>query len=297
MNSRVKVAPIVARQDGVISVEQARTIGVSRDAIRGFRGRGEWVPMLPGVFRVAEARPTAVMRIRAAALWAGQPSCIGGLAAAQWWGLLDQPATTIQVVVPRNRGLRPRPGITVRRRYLDPADRAQVRGVAVTGLALTALQSAVQLGADGPALLDRAMQQRVSFAELRAAHYRNLGCHGSRKSGDLLISAGDRASAVSERLFIQLMKKAGISGWQVNARVRLGVITRQVDFVFARARVAVEIDGWAWHHTPDRFQQDRAKQNALVHAGWRVLRFTWFDLTERPNDVIAQLRQALAAAA
>jgi len=200
MNSRSSLAPILERQDGVISADQARALGVSLDVIRGFRERGEWIPMLSGVFRIAEARPTAAMRIRAVALWAGEPSCIGGVAAAHWWGLVDRPQGTIQVVIPRSRGLRPRTGITVRRRYLDPDDRAQVRGVAVIGLALTALQSAVELGVDGPALLDRALQKRVSFPELRAAHSRNLGCHGSRAAGELLASAGDRAAAVSERL-------------------------------------------------------------------------------------------------
>ena len=58
-------------------------------------------------------------------------------------------------------------------------------------------------------------------------------------------------------------------------------------------RLAIEIDGWAWHHSPDRFQRDRAKQNQLVGAGWTVLRFTWFDLTNRPDDVIRQVRAAL----
>jgi very-short-patch-repair endonuclease len=39
--------------------------------------------------------------------------------------------------------------------------------------------------------------------------------------------------------------------------------------------VAVEIDGFAFHHAPDRFQRDRTRQNALVGLGWTVLRFTW----------------------
>jgi very-short-patch-repair endonuclease len=94
-----------------------------------------------------------------------------------------------------------------------------------------------------------------------------------------------------------LLKKAGITGWQVNKTVRLGQLSREVDFLFARYRIAIEIDGWAWHHTPSRFQQDRTKQNALVRNGWQVYRFTWFDLTQRPAAVIAEVRHALAMAA
>jgi very-short-patch-repair endonuclease len=41
------------------------------------------------------------------------------------------------------------------------------------------------------------------------------------------------------------------------------------------------------------FRRDRQRQNAVVLAGWTVLRFTWHDLTQRPNEVIAEIRLAL----
>jgi very-short-patch-repair endonuclease len=70
-----------------------------------------------------------------------------------------------------------------------------------------------------------------------------------------------------------------------------------IDFAFPGAKVAVEIDGWAWHVDHDRFANDRRKGNALVHAGWVVLRFTWHDLTTAPHSVVAQIVAALAVAA
>jgi len=60
--------------------------------------------------------------------------------------------------------------------------------------------------------------------------------------------------------------------------------------------LAVEIDGWAWHMGVDRFRADRHKGNALVRARWDLLRFTWHDLTNRPDYVVAEIRAALAAA-
>ena len=92
-------------------------------------------------------------------------------------------------------------------------------------------------------MLDRALQRRVSFAAVRAAQYRNLGCRGSHQAGLLLAAAGDRASAQSERLFIGLMKDAGITGWQVNRRLEPGLISAEVDFRFNRERRVIEIDG------------------------------------------------------
>jgi hypothetical protein len=54
--------------------------------------------------------------------------------------------------------------------------------------------------------------------------------------------------------------------------------------------LAIEVDGWAWHHDVERFRRDRQRQNALVLAGWTVLRFTWHDLTQRPGEVVAEIR-------
>jgi hypothetical protein len=68
------------------------------------------------------------------------------------------------------------------------------------------------------------------------------------------------------------------------------------DIVFARARLVIEIDGWAFHSDQERFQRDRSRQNRLVAAGWTVLRFTWSDLKDRPEAFVAAIRTALMIA-
>jgi very-short-patch-repair endonuclease len=67
------------------------------------------------------------------------------------------------------------------------------------------------------------------------------------------------------------------------------------DFAWPESRVVVETDGWAAHGTPYAFRADRARTNALQLQGWTVLRFTWQDLTDRPAQVAATVRRALAA--
>lgn len=67
-----------------------------------------------------------------------------------------------------------------------------------------------------------------------------------------------------------------------------------IDLAFPAERVAVEVDGWAWHVDAERFLSDRRRQNALVNAGWTVLRFTWHDLEGNPTRVVAEIRTALA---
>ena len=84
---------------------------------------------------------------------------------------------------------------------------------------------------------------------------------------------------------------AAVTGWVLGLRVD-GVV---LDVAFPAARVAIEVDGWAWHSGVDRFRRDRQRQNALVLAGWTVLRFTWHDLTVEPERVVREVRAALAA--
>ena len=95
-----------------------------------------------------------------------------------------------------------------------------------------------------------------------------------------------RPSAAS----VALLRAAGITGWVLGHP--FGPYT--IDIAFAM--LAVEIDGWAWHMDVDRFKTDRHKGNALVRARWDLLRFTWHDLTNPPDYVVAEIRAALAAA-
>jgi very-short-patch-repair endonuclease len=53
------------------------------------------------------------------------------------------------------------------------------------------------------------------------------------------------------------------------------------------------VDSWQAHSTPHAFQADRTLSNAVQLAGWTILRFTYRDVTRRPELVAAQVRQAL----
>lgn len=147
------------------------------------------------------------------------------------------------------------------------------------------------LGPAGSTLLDRALQRRVRFGTVARAHSRNLGRRGSPAASALLTAAADRAASHAERLLVKLLREAGIAGWVLGYAYR----DHDIDVAFPAQRLAIEVDGWAWHVSPDRFVRDRQRQNTLVNAGWRVLRFSWHDLTGRPAEVLAEIRDALAA--
>jgi very-short-patch-repair endonuclease len=109
----------------------------------------------------------------------------------------------------------------------------------------------------------------------------------------VLRQTADGARSQAERVLHRLLRQAKIECWVANHRVVLSGIEYWIDVAFLARRLALEVDGWAWHSDVERFTHDRRRQNALVLAGWTVLRFTWHDLMSRPEVVIAQIRAAL----
>ncbi|EJZ16228.1 hypothetical protein MFORT_01114, partial [Mycolicibacterium fortuitum subsp. fortuitum DSM 46621 = ATCC 6841 = JCM 6387] len=145
----------------------------------------------------------------------------------------------------------------------------------------------------GAKLMDSALQRHTELRDLWRAHMRNKGRHGSPAARRLLTAAADGARSEAERLLIKLIRAAGITGWKANYRLGRYVI----DVAFPADKLAIETDGWAFHHDQEVFQKDRVKQNEIALMGWQVLRFTWLDLTEYPQRVIAEIRLAIRSSA
>jgi very-short-patch-repair endonuclease len=279
---------------GVLTREQALRGGLTLRQVQHRVRTGLWIKLHPGVYLVGRREPDQQECTRAAVAWAGSGAVASGLTAAWWWQLRDWAPGAAEVTVPRARSPRVTARVSVRRRNLDPADLVVLRGLPVTALPLTILDAAAALGGDsGRPLVDRALQHRVSFAELHAAYCRSFGRHGSPWLGRVLGQAADGASSDAERVLHRLLRGARIVGWVANHLVALAGTEYWIDVAFVARRLAVEVDGWAWHSDVDRFAQDRRRQNALVLAGWTVLRFTWHDLMSRPQAVVAEIRAAL----
>lgn len=278
---------LLRAHDGVITLAQAREIGMSEQSVRRRAQAGRWRRCGPGVY-FADDRPfTDAARIRAAVWSFGSRACASGLAAAYWHGTTQFAPKTIEVTVPRSGNGRGRPGTRLRRRDLPPRDIVERDGLRVTALALTVLEAAVRRR-DGVQLLDRALQRQVALPDLWRAQLRNKGRHGSPAARRLLRAAADGARSEAERLLVKILREAGFTGWKTNHPVA----GYRVDVAFVAAKVAIEADGFAYHTDTVAFQVDRNRQNIIALHGWKVLRFTWLDLTAYPDRVIAEISAA-----
>lgn len=277
------------RHDGVLTLAHARSAGISQDAVNRRLRSGLWLRCSPGVYFVDDRPFTDSARIRAAVWGLGESATASGLTAAWWHGLTKFAPEVVEVTVPRVSNHRRRHGVRTRRRDLSPRDVVERRGLRVTEPALTVVEAAARRGG-GAELMDRALQGDLELTQLWRAHLRNKGRHGSPWARRLLHAASDGARSEAERLLVRLLRSAKISGWKANYPV-CGFV---VDVAFPEQKVAIEVDGWAFHNDQKTFQRDRNRQNVISLNGWQILRFTWLDLTEHPQRVIDEIAAALA---
>ena len=289
---------LAARQYGHLSHAQLRAV-LTDHTIRRRRSRGLYLPVHRGVIRVASHPESEFGRYAAALLAVGAPAALDGRVALRAHGLTAiRPVTPVDVVVPYQRVPRPLPGVCIHRtRRWNRLAVTTINNLAVPSLTATAarlaphvsnkvlvdvLQDMVRLGVDTDALYALATARLAGSPALR------------RAIGALSISA----KSALERIVVPALEAAGLAGFARNVTIQgeRGDVIEEVDVLFDDSAVAVQLDGWAFHHDRRRFQRDRASQNRLaLEHGLLVLRFTHADVTRRLPTVIEQIRAAVDA--
>ena len=79
-----------------------------------------------------------------------------------------------------------------------------------------------------------------------------------------------------------------------NAPIELGGGRIEVDCLWRKQRLIVELDGRGAHMTTAAFHDDRARDQELVAAGFRVIRITWWQLVHEPSRIAGIIARLLA---
>jgi very-short-patch-repair endonuclease len=117
--------------------------------------------------------------------------------------------------------------------------------------------------------------------------------HGTPGLREILSSARGMTRSELEERFLLLIRAAGMSEPERNVHIHAGGRLIEVDCVWRAARLVVELDGYAYHAVRGAFERDRARDRALLLAGWRVVRITWRQLQTEPDLVVADLDRLL----
>jgi predicted transcriptional regulator of viral defense system len=101
MSPERRLAPVLVRQDGLVTLAQAVDLGVSARTVQRRVQSGDWERVLPRAFLVGGHPRSDAARVRAAGLWVGERGAVSGRAAAWWHGMWPSVPDTVEVTVPR----------------------------------------------------------------------------------------------------------------------------------------------------------------------------------------------------
>ena len=167
-----------------------------------------------------------------------------------------------------------------------------LNGLRCPSAAYLAVEAAVR---DDGALIERFLRERrVDAAQLTAALSALAATPGQETRRRVVRASLDNPWSGGERALQALLRKHRVTGWSANLELMVAGHCYYPDLCWPDHRLIVEFDGYAVHSTREQFEADRARQNQLVLAGYLVLRFTWKQLQDAPDEVIGQIRTALA---
>ena len=176
-------------------------------------------------------------------------------------------------------------------------DVAELRGLRVTSVARTLVDLASVLRHDA---LERAVHEAQVLRLLDARAVRSAMALTPHRRGVGTLrrilaepSAGRTRGALEER-FLSLCRRAGFPLPRMNRHVDAGERLVEVDALWPRERVIVELDGAATHATARGFEHDRRRDAALTARGYVVVRPTWRRLAAEPGPVLRELRTIMA---
>jgi hypothetical protein len=185
--------------------------------------------------------------------------------------------------------------------------RDRVRVVAVAGMRVTSpvdtwCQLSTLLAVDALIEVGDALVRRkrpfATMAELRVAVLRYTGQRGAKKLREALESVRPRTDSARETATRLMIVRAGLPEPEVNGEILDG-LGRKIatgDLVFRAYQVLVEYDGEQHRTDEEQYHWDVDRLDAIMAAGWRVIRINKSHLRMSPSPALRKITTALAAA-
>jgi very-short-patch-repair endonuclease len=277
----------VRRRGGVAATGELLRDGHTSHALTAAVRSGEVIRIRQGHYGVPELPDAEQQAFRVGGR-------LGGASGARWHGIWAPRPQRLEVTVKADaRALRT--WTDPRKRLRDSsAPRTRVRwrddGRPGTRTVLSAVECVLEVVRD--------YDERAAFACVESAlHLGHLSrARWARERSRLpldrarrLANAARLSESGGESYFRFELDELAIDYEQ---QARFGGVGR-VDFLVEK-RLIIEIDGADFHTSPEAFEEDRRRDALLAARGYRVLRFSYRQVTERWPEVEAALLAALA---
>ena len=271
------------------SLDDARSAGLSKSSLKG----KSWRYLGAELYCWTGLAVDSWMILSAWQRGLPPDAVFAGKTAAWLFGLDLDPLNPIELIVPSRSGIRSRSGLDVRRCDITPRDVVKVRGLPTTTVHRTLFDLSMRLpSVEALVVIDAAVRGRLTDKE-SIRGYAELSDRraGTRRLRSLAAFAEPAESPMETRLR-WLLLQSGLPHPEVQTDLRdsEGCFLGRADLYCPMSRLVIEFDGG--NHR-DRLVEDNRRQNLLIHAGFRILRFTAADIHQRPDAVVAQVRWAL----
>jgi hypothetical protein len=275
----------------VVATRQLDGLGYTKSSVAKAAMVGRLHRVHRGVYVVGQRGLTWHGRCMAAVL-ASYPSVASHLSAGWLWGLLRSPPETLHVTC--RRGRRAERTFVVHRADLQQRDLARQDGIPVTSLSRTILDVAVTSRL-------RTVRRHIQLAddlklfdlrEMEDLLERTKGHRGRAKvlaALDLYDETPVFTRSSLERRFLEIVREAGIPAPAMNHFVA----GYEIDAWWEAERFGVELDVFETHGSRLSFEEDRERDDALLHAGIETTRVTGPRLDREPDAVIDSVRRHL----
>src|SRR5438477_57632 len=276
---------------GPFTLADARRAGLDRWHLEG----ATWRRSGPGTYVWAALAESPTLTLKAASLRLPSSAAFSGSTAAWLHGIDIEPCDPVEVTIPKGSGASARSGLVVRRAALPESDIAVVRHLRATSINRTLRDLASRLSlTEAVVVIDAALHSRIAdptaLEPYACARSLRGGVVNLRRATHL---AEPLAESPMESRLRMLLVLGGLPRPQAQVSLvdRRGRFLARPDLYYPDHRLALEYDGG--NHR-DRLVEDNRRQNLLISAGYRLLRFTAGDIRSRPEVVEAQVRAALA---
>lgn len=251
------------------------SLGSSSTMIQTRRELGTLASIHRGVYAVGHSRLTREGRWMAAVLAGGPTAVLSHVSAAMHWGIVplfpSLPSVTIA-----GKGRR-RPGIDWHSARLAGDEVTTRDGIPVTTAARTLLDLAAVVE---PFRLERALAEAefrrlADSTPLSALLERHRGARGTAVLGRLLTAGAATAGITRSELessFLAFVDQRSLPRPELNQPLRIGESFVEVDCLWRRQRVALELDGRASHERKAQFDSDRERDRRLLVYNWQPVR-------------------------
>lgn len=226
----------------------------------------------------------------AAVLAAGAGALLSHRSAATLWGLRRSGRGPIDVTSSTGRQ---RAGIAVHEGAISNADRTEVANIPVTTVARTLFDLAEVVDTQE---VERAFEEadRLRLLELVALEEVCARGHGRRALRPIRRLIDEAREPVWTRSDLEDRFAAFCRSYDLPpAQTNVSVLGYEVDVLWPRQRVVVEVDSWSFHRHRAAFERDRARDAAIQANGYQVIRVTHRRLERESATVAVELRRLL----